>query len=222
MKTVKINENDYDNIYLTSDTHYSHNKPWIIDDRNFPSVELHDAFLRDEYGKLTENDLLIHLGDWFLTCPEEKAKKFIEGIPCRTLTVFGNHTSYIKKIYQESLPEFARERDLDVFPTKLNGTNVELYGDSFALQLSKREVYLCQHYAPLTWDKMFKGELPPVLFGHSHSSLKGAQPHEDSIGRLLDCGVDNSIKYNKSAFFTLREVRNIFSHKNTVTNDHHG
>ena len=89
MKTVKINENDYDNIYLTSDTHYSHNKPWIIEDRNFPSVELHDAFLRDEYGKLTENDLLIHLGDWFLTCPEEKAKKFIEGIPCRTLTVFG-------------------------------------------------------------------------------------------------------------------------------------
>jgi len=60
-----------------------------------------------------------------------------------------------------------------------------------------------------------------ALFGHSHGGLEGAQPEDTDCGKILDCGVDNALKYNGTPFFSFQEVVEIMNRKNIKTYDHH-
>ena len=57
-KPFKIKISDYDNIYFGSDFHYNHQRDFLFKPRGFSSYQEHDAFIENECGKLTKNDLL--------------------------------------------------------------------------------------------------------------------------------------------------------------------
>jgi hypothetical protein len=97
----------------------------------------------------------------------------------------------------------------------LDPPTLTFLGSDASIQIDKTIFYLT-HMAPAIFDRKAVG----ALIGHSHGSLEGAQPDETSRGKLLDCGVDNSIKYNNSAFFTFEEVVKIMNKKPKVSLDH--
>jgi hypothetical protein len=73
--------------------------------------------------------------------------------------------------------------------------------------------------APLIFPEMSRDSM--CLCGHSHSSLDGINPNSSTFGKILDCGVENSLKYNGTAFFSYEEALDILNAKTKSTFDHH-
>ncbi len=96
---------------------------------------------------------------------------------------------------------------------------VTFFGESAIFNISGK-LYHCRHMAPLIWDRMKHDQ--PSIVGHSHGSLHIGNPNVTDGGKILDCGIENSIKYNGKAFFTIEEVDAIMSKKHVKTFDHHG
>lgn len=74
-------------IYLSSDSHFGHEriKEFCGRPDNF------EELIHREYQKLTEDDLLIHLGDICWGNSAEHHKKYIEPIKATKVLVKGNH-----------------------------------------------------------------------------------------------------------------------------------
>lgn len=54
-------------IYLTSDTHFCHNKDFLYEPRGFQSIEEHDeAIVKNWNSIVTPDDEVYHLGDVML------------------------------------------------------------------------------------------------------------------------------------------------------------
>jgi len=96
----------------------------------------------------------------------------------------------------------------------INNYTLTYLGIQANIQIDKTLIQL-SHMCPKIWTR---GAIS--LFGHSHGELEGVQP-EDTEMKLLDCGVENSIKYNNSAFFTFEEIQDIMSKKSNKTFDTH-
>ncbi len=77
----------------------------------------------------------------------------------------------------------------------------------------------CRHMAPTIWEKM-KYDNFVCCCGHSHGNYP--KINEDSKeGKIMDCGVDNAMKYNGTPAFTFQEVVKIMKTKNIHKVDHH-
>lgn len=51
-------------IYITSDSHFNHNKPFIYNTRGFSSVQEHDEEIIKRWNEIVKpNDIVYHLGD---------------------------------------------------------------------------------------------------------------------------------------------------------------
>ena len=249
-KPYKINRNDYKNIYLCSDLHLFHNRPWIVQARGFNTIQEHDKWILDQLYSLTEDDLLINLGDFTLMSSVEDTKEIINNIKARHLLIWGNHCSFTSKIYWEALHKFWHELGVTEELSPVVDTRkrfIELYPLSI---FEKGEEVGIVHPSEKLDRKMqhnitFMGEsatfnignshyycrhIAPLLWdkmgfidslvGHSHSNLANAQP-EDTQGRILDVGVDNAKKYNGTCFFTIEEINEIMKHKISLKLDHH-
>jgi calcineurin-like phosphoesterase family protein len=87
-------------------------------------------------------------------------------------------------------------------------------GSQCDITVDKTLIHL-SHMAPKLWTRR-----AVAIFGHSHSELKGAQP-SDIEQKVLDCGIENSIKYNGRAFFSFFDIKDIMSKKQDNTYDTH-
>lgn len=258
----KINRNDYDNIYFSSDFHYNHQKDFLWKPRGFNSFEEHDKFLENEVSKLTKNDLLIFLGDFSLNSPAEQTSKLLHKINARLFYIFGNHEAYHSKYYKDSLRTYSKSvfdysmRDagydhgsldginfvsdypFQIFPFSVNKTtnsgfpglrkkikdvqenDIVYWGEEGYFKIGN-DFFFCRHMAPRIWDKI-KHSNYVAICGHSHGHLYPANVECTTQGKILDCGVDNALKYNGSAFFKLEEIQKIMNSKTIVIEDHHG
>lgn len=102
-KPFKIKISDYDNIYFGSDFHYNHQRDFLFKPRGFSSYQEHDSFIENECGKLTENDLLIYLGDYSLNTTDEQTSNLLHKTKAKMFYIFGNHEGYHSRFYRESL-----------------------------------------------------------------------------------------------------------------------
>ena len=118
---------------------------------------------------------------------------------------FGQYNTYncVPKFFVQGSPGASQ----DLYSFTYLGVQANIQVDNTLIQLS--------HMAPTIWTRR-----SVALFGHSHGALLGVQPFDTDMQRL-DCGVENSIKYNKSAFFTFEDVQNIMSKKSAKTYDNH-
>lgn len=80
------------NVYVISDTHFSHKAIIAIAGRPFYSVEEMDNTIIENINKVVErDDTLIHLGDVGL-CPTDKLQQCLAKIRCRNkILIMGNH-----------------------------------------------------------------------------------------------------------------------------------
>lgn len=217
MLRFKFNPAQFNRILFSSDFHLGHRKEFVFEARGFRSVEEHAVFIEHALQSLDPSDLLVFCGDFSLNSTVEDVRKWISMIPCKTLMVWGNHNSGIRQIYQDALVENGFAKGLEVYPLNLN-ENVVMCGDQIQLDIGKNKFHV-QHMAPRIWDEVNRGR--KCICGHSHGSLIGANPHENSIGQILDVGVDNALKENGTPFFSLDEVVKFLNSKTVLIEDHH-
>lgn len=237
-KPIKLNKNDYNEIYFASDFHYNHQRDFIWTPRGFNTYQEHDKFLEDQCKSLTEKDLLIYLGDYSLNTTDEQTSNLLHKTKAQIFYVFGNHEGYHSRFYRNSLEKFwGGKPNFQIFPFSVDKTTnvgqpgipfpkgkycneITYFGEEAYFQIGNN-FYFCRHMAPIIWDKM-KYVNYVALCGHSHGNLIAAQHNITNQGKILDVGVDTAIKVNGSAFLTINEVDNILNKKKIVIHDHHG
>ena len=82
-------------VYLTSDLHIGHDKPFIYEERGFKNIREHDiAVIENINSTVEENDILYILGDLCMTSSlgTDYAKDILSNIKCKNVKVIaGNH-----------------------------------------------------------------------------------------------------------------------------------
>ncbi len=218
MLKIKKKRKDYKEILFMGDSHFGHNKEFLYKTRGFQSSQEHDEWIQEQIDGVHPDSLIVHFGDHGLSVGAERIQEFLLTFPCETLTIFGNHQSGIRQLYQQQLPKGFEGCEL--YPMKIT-PNITLMGYEFLLDIDRDRFY-CTHMAPLIWPEQNQKSTPrSCLCGHSHSNLIQANPGESGFGKLLDVGVENAIEYNGTAFFNIDEVVGIMNTKAFSSFDHH-
>ena len=218
MLHLKFKSKDYGRVLFSSDWHDQHKQPFIFEPRGFSTWQEHSSFIRKELSSLREDDLLFFLGDLALNTTPEYVADLLDEIPCETYVINGNHPSGVKQAYRAAYSAAGFPAGGEFFPLHI-AKNVTHLGDHFLLDIDRSKFY-CIHMAPLIWEEQGKRNRK-CLAGHSHGTLTPANPGENGLGKILDVGVDNAIKYNGGAFFEIKEVVAILDQKQDKSHDHH-
>lgn len=144
-------------IWMTSDTHFSHNKSFIFKPRGFNSVEEMNENIVERWNNIVkENDMIFHLGDVALNNTEE-AINYIKLLKGNIKWIRGNHCTESKI---QTICKYC--------------SNIQLIGNidtslAYILKYGKFNFYL-SHYPTLTAnfdDKKFTQHVIN-LHGHTH------------------------------------------------------
>lgn len=90
------------NIYITSDTHFGHNKEFVFKERGFNSVEeMNAAIIKNWNSVVQPDDVVYHLGDVMLG-DNNIGIECLKQLNGKIHLLFGNHdTSTRQKLYAE-------------------------------------------------------------------------------------------------------------------------
>jgi calcineurin-like phosphoesterase family protein len=171
-------------VFFTSDTHFGHDKPWIVQARGFETVREHDETLIKRWNeRVPEGGTVYHLGDAFVGHgggdQEEYAKQTLRRLNGRIIYVHGNHNAGMRQIFEQS------EYIIGHFQKQWEG-KVFFAGPAVWLRIHSRRLILT-HYPQQEWADMERGVWN--ICGHSHGRDPGSQP--ENPGRRLDVGIDN-------------------------------
>ena len=148
-------------IWLTSDTHFGHDKDFVWNARGFENIEQHNQEIIKRWNEVVKkDDIVYHLGDVMLG-DLESGMECLKQLNGQIKIVLGNHdTKNRVKAYKE----------LD---------NVEILGYATMLKYKKYHFYL-SHYPTLTSnmdeDKPLKARVLN-LYGHTHQTTKFLDGH---------------------------------------------
>lgn len=211
LTTLKYKTKDQ-NIWFTSDSHYHHDRKWIVDKRGFKTVQEHDAELIKCWNSVVKDtDLVFFLGDFIFEANSEMAANYYNMLNGKILTLWGNHVSGVKQLYKKELLAQYGKDDIEVYPLIWNN-KVTFLGD-YAKLIIDNQMMVLSHFALRVWDSMHHGSW--CLSGHSHSNDKGRlpdTPHE----KALDVGVD---VFGRPISFS--EVMEVMDKKTVVLHDGH-
>ena len=169
------------------------------------------------------NSMVLEL---YKTALKDYLKLIDSVIPNNDLNLHGTHEAHPYDIFPFSVNKFTKFGQAgrwDAPRFNFTGTqkneNIVFFGEEETFNIGNM-FYCCRHMAPLIWDKM-KYENQVCLTGHSHGNSEQLNIHH-KIGKVLDVGMDNTIKYNKTAFFDVEEIEKIMKKKEIKIWDHHG
>lgn len=142
-------------IYVTSDTHFCHDKPFIYEPRGFSSIqEMNETLIENWNGTVSKNDIVYVLGDFFLGTDYDFIKNTIERLNGNIYLILGNHDTNAKWQFYTMLSNILSVKYADIIVYK------------------KRQFYM-SHYPTLTATLQSNPEKAIFnLFGHTHSKDK--------------------------------------------------
>ncbi len=202
------------NLFFTSDTHYSHSNicrattRWTDADsvtRDFKSLEhMNDTLVNNINEVVGQDDVLIHLGDWSFG-GFEMIEEFRSRILCKNVhLVFGNHDHHIRR---------NKGGVQDLFSSTQDYLHLDLRIPK-GKEMDKLTL-VCMHFPIASWDGMNDG----VIHLHGHVHL----PKHQRIGqgKVMDVGVDGNDLYPIS----IQEIRTIMRDRPvrslSLPKDHH-
>lgn len=177
-----------ENIYLLSDTHYSHlnicksttswDKSHSENCRDFPSIEEMNKAIVDSINSVVkEDDLIIHCGDWSFG-GVDKIFEFRKAINCKNIILIrGNHDHKI------NLNNFIVT--FDRFNVRKDIMNTFTSVHDIGYFKSEDFSFMCCHYPMYVWHQSHKSV--PLIFGHTHGQL-------ETNNKSFDVGIDNLFK----------------------------
>lgn len=157
-------------IYVTSDTHFMHNKSFLYKPRGFESIEENNEQIIENWNNIvTDNDIVYHLGDVILS-DTERGMECFRRLKGQIKLLRGNHDSDTRWQLYGELP------------------NVELLGYSTMIKYRKFMFYL-SHYPTRCSNYDDKGLRNRVinLCGHTHTKDKFA---DMLFGVIYHCELD--------------------------------
>jgi len=177
-------------IYITSDTHFGHDKMFLYEPRGFTNIQEHDAQIIKNWNKIVSYcDDVYHLGDVMLG-NNEHGLKCLNQLNGRIHIICGNHDTDARRILYADCP------------------NVVEVVDARRLKYKKYHFFL-SHYPCLTSN--VKDGRPPhkvtiSLCGHFHTK----NPFENwPICRIYNCEVDAHNNKPKLLDEIIEEINNI-------------
>ena len=173
-------------LFFTSDTHYSHSNicsattNWTESSnltRQFDSLDhMNDTIVNNINNMVGEDDILIHLGD-FSFGGFDKIEEFRSRINCKNIhLVLGNHDHHIER---------NKEGIQRLFSSVQDYLRLEVRRP-VSKSMMDRYTFVCMHYPIASWHDMNQGVIH--LHGHVHlpSHLRVAE------GKAMDVGVDGN------------------------------
>lgn len=211
LQTLKIKTLGKFNVWLTSDTHFGHNKSFLFEPRGFKDIESHDIALLAKINELIQpNDVLLFCGDFSLNTSIEQFKSYCARINCcNIIFVAGNHNSPWWKFYKELVQEKYGE-SIEVYPFTWN--NITFVGESVDVEVDGFNFHL-GHFPKLIWDKQHHGRV--MGCGHSHGTCKKTLPN-NKMGKIVDLGWD---VFGRP--IDIKEFKKIVDSKEVERQDHH-
>ena len=210
---VDTKNNPEVNVWITSDTHYSHKNicrgvtAWrtkegeipVSQTRDFATIEKMNSTIVNNINEVVgQDDMLIHLGDWSFG-GFEQIREFWDRIICKNIhLVLGNHDHHI---------ENNRDGSQGLFKSVSHYNTVEIGQFKFRLM----------HYPISSWDGLGKGVMH--LHGHCHlpNNLKLSK------GQRMDVGMDGHTEFRP--YNVYREVVPLLRNRPKVSEigdyDHH-
>jgi calcineurin-like phosphoesterase family protein len=200
----KLSDEVYNNLFVTSDTHFNHNQEFLYKARGYESPqEMTEDMIRIINETVGENGILLHLGDFCLNTTEEQYFDILSKLKIKEIwMLWGNHNNPIQRNYGGTREQIAAYN---------KGIFIRYLGHYYTFRNKKKE-FICFHFPILIFDNMSNGSMH--LCGHSHGHCSVSRP-EDKTHKILDCGWDVHKKP-----LTMTEVELIMSTK-AVNNLHH-
>ena len=186
-------------IWLTSDTHFSHQKPFLYEPRGFTSVtEMNQAIVERWNSVVQTEDLVYHLGDVALSDTQD-AIKYIKQLNGKIIWIRGNHCTVNKILkIQNACPNIHL----------LDGLN-----SSYAtiIKSGKWRFYL-SHYPTLTgnFDEKHLNHCLISLHGHTHQQTNFLQSNNPF---LYHVGLDSHNCYPVNLEEIKTEIKDAFATK---------
>lgn len=200
----KLTQQEFDSMYVTSDTHFGHNKEFIYGARGYTSPqEMNTDMIRVINETVGENGILLHLGDFCLNTDREGYLDIMDQLRVKEVwMIWGNHNNPIQRSYGGTVEQVAGCH---------RGTMVKFWGHYLTMRHSKH-FYVCFHFPIQSFDGMSQGAMH--LCGHSHGHHQLSRP-EDTTHKILDCGWDVHRRP-----ISMKEINHIMSMKH-INNTHH-
>lgn len=172
-------------IFLTSDTHFGHNKMFLYEPRGFTNIQEHDAQIIKNWNEVVSYcDDVYHLGDVMLG-DNEYGLKCLKQLNGKIHIICGNHCTDTRRALYE------------------NCYNVVEVVDAKRLKYNRYHFILC-HYPILTsnFDKPWlKTEIS--LYGHTHQTSN----FSDFAPRAYHVGVDSHDYYPVTIDQVIEDIR---------------
>lgn len=195
MDTLNLEIGGGQKIYFSSDQHFGHRNVLRFCQRPYETTkEMEKALIDNWNSKVTNNDIVFVLGDFFWFHSRHEIKKVVDKLNGKTIYIVpGNHC-------KRAAYELCDER-------------VQLLDDISALYIRevgkpqvKYEVYV-SHMPLMSWPHRERGSYN--FFGHIHSGPRSLSHVDQDLpfhkGLQYDIGVDN----NEYAPIELEEIINI-------------
>jgi calcineurin-like phosphoesterase family protein len=201
-------------LFFTSDTHYSHKNicrattEWEDAEdktRDFKSLEyMNDRIVYNINSKVGVDDILFHLGDWSFG-GFEKIKELRDRIVCKNIhLILGNHDHHIENNKAEIQTAFSSVNHY---------LDLEVYDSSFGKFAKFR--FILMHYPIASWIDMNKGTMH--LHGHVH-----LPPHQAvGQGKSMDVGMDGHGMEVASMRFIINRLKDQPIENLALPSDHH-
>lgn len=157
------------NIFLTSDTHFGHDKEFVYEARGFKSIGEHDEILVENFNKMVKRgDEVYHLGDVCLG-DDKKSIEYLKRLHGNIHIILGNHDS---------------DRRMELYKKCPNVVDV-VFADR--IRVGKQVIFL-SHALSETYIIGKKLERTMInFFGHTHQE---DSPFVDGIPYAYNVGVD--------------------------------
>ena len=146
------------NIFFTSDTHFGHDKDFLLNPRGFHDWKEAGEKIVENWNKVVKpGDIVWHLGDMMLNQEhEEQACKWIKQLNGEIFWIMGNHDT---------------PRRVETACKQYECIHLMPRGYAQTLKAGGKNFFLC-HYPTITGN-FDDGEMPKVigLFGHTHQKM---------------------------------------------------
>jgi calcineurin-like phosphoesterase family protein len=197
-------------VWFTSDFHWNHDKPWIVESRGFKSNEDHCRWIFESWHDVIgTGDIVINLGDLTFGDPDGREFDSMSYWPClKHMVLNGNHMSGQKQIYVQTLKRYnINEPYISFYPLKHN--NIIFAGDYLELSIKKQYI-VCFHYPLPIFNHMNRGGF--MVSGHSHGNYIETNT-ENNTNKYIDVGVDSNKKRNGTPFISFEDLCEIMNNR---------
>lgn len=200
----KLDDEAYSKLFVTSDTHFNHNKDFVYQARGYAdAVQMTDDMINVINNTVGENGILLHLGDFCLNTTSEQYFSILERLKIRELwLLWGNHNNPIQRTYGGTREQVAAYN---------KGIFIKYLGHYYTFRHKKKH-FVCFHFPIQTWDGVNHGSMH--LCGHSHGGNSRSLPLSNQ-GKILDCGWDVHRKP-----LNMNEIEFIMNNKQIVPTHH--